>query len=100
MSHQGITRKYLLHDGVHLSKVRLHMFADNLVDFISHFIVNSNTFNNVDWDKAGCNESLDTESNSSNQEFNLNLNPALDLDDFLKVKETYPNNPLDIHWIH
>ena len=76
------------------------MFADNLVDFISYFIVNSNAFNNVDWDKAGYNESLDRESNSSNQEFNLNLNPVLDLDDFLKVKETYPNNPLDIHWIH
>ena len=100
MSHQGMTRKYLLHDGVHLSKVRLHMFADNLVDFISYFIVNSSAFNNVDWDKAGYNESLDRESNSSNQEFNLNLNPFLDLDDFLKVKETYPNNPLDIHWIN
>ena len=48
MSHQGITRKHLLHDGVHLSKGRLHMFADNLVDFISYFIVNSNAFNNVD----------------------------------------------------
>lgn len=75
------------------------MFADNLVDFISYFIVNSNAFNNVDWDKAGCNESLDSESNSSNQECNLNLSP--DLDDLLKVKEeTYPNIPLDIHWIH
>ena len=48
MSHKGITRKHLLHDGVHLSKGRLHMFADNLVDFISYFIVNSNAFNNVD----------------------------------------------------
>lgn len=75
------------------------MFADNLVDFISYFIVNSNAFNNVDWDKAGSNESLDSESNSSNQECNLNLSP--DLDDLLKVKEeTYPNIPLDIHWIH
>ena len=55
---------------------------------INYFILDSNAFNNVDWNKVACNESLDLESNSSNQELNLKLNSDLDLDDLLKVKET------------
>ena len=70
------------------------MFADNSIDFIHYFILDSNGFNNVDWNKAVCNESLDPESNSSNQKFNLKLNSDLDLEDLLKVKEIYSNNPL------
>ena len=40
---------------------------------------------------------MDPESNSSNQEFQVKLNSDLDLDDLLKVKEAYPNNPLIGH---
>ena len=40
---------------------------------------------------------MDPESNFSNQEFQLKLNSDLDLDDLLKVKEAYPNNPLIGH---
>ena len=64
-----------------------HMFADDLVNFIHHFVLDSNAFKIVDWNKVACNESLDLESNSLNQEFNWKLNSDLDLDDLLKVKE-------------
>ena len=44
-------------------------FPDNLVDLINYFILDSNAFNNVDWNKAVCNKGLNSESSSSNQEF-------------------------------
>ena len=92
--HQGITRKHISHDSVHLSSDGSHMFANNLFDFINYFIFDSNAVNIVDWNKAVCNESLDPKSNSSNQEYNSKINSDLDLDELLKVEETYPNNPL------
>ena len=36
--HQGITRKHISHDSVHLSSDGSHMFANNLFDFINYFI--------------------------------------------------------------
>ena len=92
--HQDIARKHISNDGVHLSNDGSHMLTDNLVDFIDYFISDSYAFNNIDWNKAVYNESLDPESISSNQEFNLKLNLDLFLDDPLRVKETYSNKPI------
>ena len=77
----------IYHVMVYICQMMDHMFADDLVNFINHFVLDSNAFKNVDWNKIACNESSHLESNSLNQEFNLKLNSDLGLDDLLKVKE-------------
>lgn len=42
------------------------MFGDNLVDFINYVVLDSDDFNNVDWNKNVYNESFNPESNSLN----------------------------------
>ena len=44
----------------------LLMFGDNLVDFINYVVLDSDDFNNVDWNKNVYNESFNPESNSLN----------------------------------
>ena len=39
ISHQHITRDFLYHDGVHLADPGTEILADNIVDYISNFIL-------------------------------------------------------------
>ena len=97
VSHQNIIRKHISRDGIHLTPEGTNLFADNLVDFIEYFILDKNFVNdldfNVDWSEAVCNEKLG--SNPSNQTHDsYKFKDELDLHGLIKVKQTYPNNPV------